>query len=79
MLMLLKSAYLIENVVHAKEFIMLYFHTCAQTSRLNRKAACVSVTMVTPMEEFDLMLQFWLITPTSDASSVPMPQQDRLN
>lgn len=70
--MLLKSAYVIENVVQAKKkFIMLYFHTCSQTSRLNRKAACISVTMVTPMEEFDLMFQFWLITPTSDASSVP--------
>lgn len=54
-----------------KDFIELFFCMCAQTTRLNRKAASVSVTMVTPMEEFDLMLQFWLITPTSDASSVP--------
>lgn len=68
--MLLKNAYVIE-MWYMQKIIMLYFHMCAQTSRLNRKAACVSVTMVTPMEEFDLMLQFWLITPTSDASSVP--------
>lgn len=68
--MLLRNAYVVEDVVHAKLFSCCIFRTCAQTSRLNRKAACVSVTMVTPIEEFDLMLQFWLITPTSDASSV---------